>query len=123
MSVRLIPSSNYKKDRKKILEDIVEYALRSGNDAMPVLRFFRKEEQNLQTRIQNSPLSAGIDFPGPVKKGTGQSGNYVILYTYLPPEAPTNQDVSQVNLDSIISTATNAFNKMVSDFNQTDFND
>jgi hypothetical protein len=121
MSVRLIPSSNYKNDRSKIMEDIVEYALRSGNDAIPVLKFFRKEELNLQIRIKNSPLSAGVDFPRPVKKGTVQSGNYVILYTYLPPDALTNQDVTQVNLDSIIPTATNTFNKIVSGFNQSDF--
>jgi hypothetical protein len=123
MSVRLIPSFNYKNDRKKILEDILEYALRSGNDAIPVLRFFRNEELNLQTRIKNSPLSAGIDFPKPVKKGTGQSGNYVILYTYLPPDALSNQDVNQVNLDSIMPTASNAFNEIVNGLNQSDFNE
>jgi hypothetical protein len=123
MSVRLILSPNYKIDRAKILDDIVEYALRSGNDAIPVLKFFRKEELNLQTRIKNSPLSAGIDFPRPVKKGTGQSGNYVILYTYIPTDSLTNHDVIQVNLDSIMATATNVFNKMVSGLNQSDFNE
>ena len=119
----MFSSPNYKNDREKIMDSINEYALHTGENAVPVLKFFRREERSLQRRIKDSPLSAGIDFPRPVKKGTGQSGNYIILYTYYPSDAPSNQDVVQVNLDSIMPTASNVFNKIVAGLNQADFNE
>lgn len=77
--------------------------------------FFRKEERDLLKRIKNGPLSAGVDFPRPVKKATAHSGNYVILYTYIPTEASMNHEVTQVNLDSILPTASGRFNLLVTD--------
>ena len=71
--------------------------------------------------LKISPLSARVDFPRPAKKGTTRTGQYVILYTYLPPDAPTNQDVTRVNLDSIMPTASGAFNKFVTNMEQAEF--
>jgi hypothetical protein len=123
MPVRLIPSQNYNNDRAKILDGIIDHALRSGNNAVPVLHFFRKEERDLHRRIKNSPLSAGVDFPKPVKKATTYSGNYVILYTFIPAEASTNAGVTRVNLDSILPTASGLFNQLVTDLVQVDFDE
>jgi hypothetical protein len=120
MPVKLIPSPNYKNDRIKIMDSIVHYALQTGNDAVPILKFFRNEERDLQKRIQISPLSAGINCPKPTKKGTSNSGKYVILYTYLPPDASTNPEITQVNLDSILPTASYAFNKLMDGLIQAD---
>ncbi|HAZ14217.1 MAG: hypothetical protein A2X86_22415 [Bdellovibrionales bacterium GWA2_49_15] len=118
MAVKLIPSTNYINDRAKIMDDIIKYALKTNDNAIPILSFFRREERDLQRRIKTSPLSAGVDFPRPAKKGTTRTGQYVILYTYLPPDAPTNQDVTRVNLDSIMPTASGTFNKLVTNLEQ-----
>ncbi len=118
MAIKLIASPCYKKDRAKIMDNIIHYCLGTGDDAVARLTFFRKEERDLKKRIKNSPLSAGIDFPKPIKKGTSSSGNYVILYTYLPSDASTNPEVIQVNLDSILPASSYAFNKLMDGFIQ-----
>ena len=123
MPVRLIPSQSYNNDRAKILDGIIDHALRTGDNAIPVLSFFRQEERELLKRIKNSPLSAGIDFPKPIKKGTTRSGNYVILYTYIPVSSSKNLEVTQVNLDSILPTASARFNQLVTDLEQADLDE
>jgi hypothetical protein len=123
MPVRLIPSQNYINDRTKILDGIIDHALRTGSNAVPVLQFFRKEERDLQRRIKDGPLNAGIDFPKPIKKGTTHSGNYIILYTYIPANSSRNPEVTQVNLDSILPTASGQFNQLVADLVQFDFDE
>lgn len=121
MTVKLVPSTNYLNDRAKIMEDIIEYALTNEEDALPILKFFRSEEKALQRRIKNSPLSAGIDFPHPVKKGTSHSGKYVILYTYLPVFSSTNSNIKQVNLDSIYLAESSDFNNLYKKLVRADF--
>ena len=123
MAIRLIPSPNYKNDRAKIMNAIVQHCLRSGDDARVLLSFFRREERDLKRRIKSGPLSAGIDFPKPTKKGTSNSGQYVILYTYLPPDASTNPEITQVNLDSILPTASYTFNQLVDGLIQADLDE
>lgn len=123
MSKRLILSPNYKAERKKILDSIISYALENDEDARPILTFFRKEEKALQKRIALSPLSAGVDFPTPIKKGTSNSGKYIILYTCLPLESSTNDEIKQVNLTSILASATDEFNRLVDGFLQADVED
>ncbi len=123
MSLRLIPSQNYNNDRAKILDGHVDYALRTGNNAIPVIQFFRQEERDLQRKIKNGALNAGVDFPKPAKKATTHSGNYVILYTFLPANASTNSEVTQVNLDSVLPTASGQFNLLVNDLVQVDFDE
>lgn len=87
MPVKLISSPNYNNERTRIMGCVVGRSVKTGDDAIPVLKFFRKEERELQKRIKASLLSAGVDFPRPVKKGTSGSGNYVILYTHPPSDA------------------------------------
>jgi hypothetical protein len=123
MAKRLVLSPGYKADRKKILDSIISYALENDEDARPILTFFRKEEKALQQRIVLSPLSAGVDFPAPVKKATSNSGKYIVLYACLPPESSTNDEVKQVNLNSILASATDEFNRLVNGFLQADVED
>jgi hypothetical protein len=123
MPLRLIPCQNYNNDRAKILDGIIDHALRTGSNAVPILQFFRQKERNLQRRIANSPLSAGVDFPRPVKKATTHSGNYVILYTFIPADASTNPEVTRVNLNSILPTASGQFNQLVTDLVQVDLDE
>jgi hypothetical protein len=113
MSVVLVPSINYLSDQRKIMDYIIDHALKTEDDAIPMLKFFRKEEKDLQKRIKNSPLSAGIDFPRPVKKAVSSSGKYIILYTYIPIESETNAEVTRVNLDTIIPAASDKYNDIV----------
>lgn len=81
------------------------------------------EERDLLRRIKNSPLSAGVDFPKPAKKATTHSGNYVILYTFIPGDASTNHEVTRVNLDSVLPAASGRFNELVADLVQADDNE
>ncbi len=74
MASILVPSLNYQNDQRKVMDDIIEYALKSKEDAEPLLKFFRREEKDLQKRIISGPLNAGIDFPWPVKKAVSFSG-------------------------------------------------
>lgn len=120
MAVKLIPSPAYNDDLRDIMEGIVEHALKTGNDATPILKFFRSEEKGMHKKIKNGPLNAGTDSPKPVKRAVSHSGNYAILYTYIPPSAQVNNQITQVNLDSIMSTATNAYGKLVSGFDSAD---
>lgn len=108
--MKLIESSGYKEDRRRIMDSTYRYVTGLGDNPKAALSFFRTEEKDLQKRIKTSPLSAGVDFPKPTKKGTTGSGKYVILYTCLPPNAATNPAVTQVNLDSIIPTTSYKFN-------------
>ncbi len=39
----LVASLNYFNDQQKIMNDIIEYALKTEEDAEPLLKFFRKE--------------------------------------------------------------------------------
>ncbi|HAZ13815.1 MAG: hypothetical protein A2X86_14530 [Bdellovibrionales bacterium GWA2_49_15] len=55
MPVKLIPSTNYNNDRAKIMDDIIEYALKTNESAIPILSFFRREERDLQRRIKDQP--------------------------------------------------------------------
>jgi|GEM_PF-7134287 len=121
MAVKLIPSQGYIHDRAKILDSVIDHSLRTDSDAVPILRFFRYEERELHRKIKLSPLSAGINFPRPVKKATSRSGSYAVLYTCLPVDASTNTSVTRVNLDSILPTETETFNNLVLEFEQADF--
>lgn len=123
MTAKLIPSENYLNDRKYIMQGIVEYALESGEDASLILRFFRNEEKGLQSRIKKSPLSAGIDFPHPVKKGTSHSGQYVIIYSFIPLNAQENKQVEVVLLNSIIHTRSNILNDLYRGLESADLDD
>jgi hypothetical protein len=113
MSVALVPSINYQNDQRKIMDDIIEHALTTEDDAIPILKFFRKEEKDLQKRIKNSPLSAGVDFPRPLKKAVSSSGKYIILYTFIPVDSETNAEVTRVNLDAIMPAASDKYNDTV----------
>ena len=123
MEIKLILSQQYKEARARIMEEIVDWAVNTDSDAIPILAHFRQEERNLKIRIKLSPLSAGIDFPKPVKKSTSHSGKYVILYTYLPPDSQTNPEIKQVNLDDILPTATYEFGKLVDGLKQADLDE
>src|SRR5690606_22252158 len=120
MPVKLIPSTAYNDELKEIMEGIVEYALATGNDAKPILKFFRKEEKGMHKKIKIGPLNAGTDSTKPVKRAVSQSGSYAILYTFIPPSAQVNNQITQVNLDSIMSTASNTYSKIVSGFDSAD---
>ena len=109
----LVASLNYLNDQQKIMNDIIEYALKTEEDAEPLLKFFRREEKDLQKRIISGPLNAGIDFPRPVKKAVSASGKYIILYTYIPLDLATNSEVIRVNLDSIMPAASGKYNDKV----------
>jgi hypothetical protein len=109
----LVATLNYLKDQQKIMDDIIEFALKTEEDAEPLLKFFRREEKDLQKRIMNGPLNAGIDFPRPVKKAVSTSGKYIILYTYIPLDSATNSEVTRVNLDSIMLAASGKYNNKV----------
>jgi hypothetical protein len=109
----LVASLNYLNDQQKIMNDIIEYALKTEEDAEPLLKFFRREEKDLQKRIISGPLNAGIDFPRPVKKAVSASGKYIILYTYIPLDSATNSEVIRVNLDSIMPAASGKYNDKV----------
>ncbi len=113
MVCALVASLNYLNDQQKIMDDIIEFALKADEDAEPLLKFFRREEKNLQKRIMSGPLNAGIDFPRPVKKAVSTSGKYIILYTYIPIDSATNSEVTRVNLDSIMPAASDKYNDMV----------
>jgi len=113
MVCALVASLNYLNDQQKIMDDIIEFALKADEDAEPLLKFFRREEKNLQKRIMSGPLNAGIDFPRPVKKAVSTSGRYIILYTYIPIDSETNSEVTRVNLDSIMPAASDKYNDMV----------
>jgi hypothetical protein len=95
------------------MDDIIEFALKTDEDAEPLLKFFRREEKDLQRRIISGPLNAGIDFPWPVKKAVSASGKYIILYTYIPIDSATNSEVTRVNLDSIMPAASGKYNDKV----------
>lgn len=120
MPVKLIPSPAYNDELNEIMRGIVDHALKTGDDAKPILKFFRKEERGMHKKIKNGPLNAGTDSPKPVKRAVSHSGNYAILYTYIPPSAQVNNQITQVNLDSIMSTATNVYGKLVSGFDSAD---
>jgi hypothetical protein len=109
----LVATLNYLKYQQKIMDDIIEFALKTEEDAEPLLKFFRREEKDLQKRIMNGPLNAGIDFPRPVKKAVSTSGKYIILYTYIPLDSATNSEVTRVNLDSIMLAASGKYNNKV----------
>ena len=109
----LVASLNYLNDQQKIMNDIIEYALKAEEDAEPLLKFFRREEKDLQKRIISGPLNAGIDFPRPVKKAVSASGKYIILYTYIPLDSATNSEVIRVNLDSIMPADSGKYNDKV----------
>jgi hypothetical protein len=113
MVCALFASLNYLNDQQKIMDDIIEFALEAEEDAEPLLKFFRREEKDLQKRIMSGPLNAGIDFPRPVKKAVSTSGKYIILYTYIPIDSATNSEVTRVNLDSIMPAASDKYNDMV----------
>jgi hypothetical protein len=113
MVCALFASLNYLNDQQKIMDDIIEFALEAEEDAEPLLKFFRREEKDLQKRIMSGPLNAGIDFPRPVKKAVSTSGKYIILYTYIPIDSATNSEVTRVNLDSIMPAASDKYNYMV----------
>lgn len=123
MTIKLIPSPTYNMEKKEIAKDIFDFAMRRGENAEQMLRYFKKDERDLLKRIKAGPLRAGVDFPKPVKKGTTESGKYVVLYTCLPPEASTNSDVTRVNLDSILVTASSKFNELFQQLEQADFKD
>jgi hypothetical protein len=113
MVCALFASLNYLNDQQKIMDDIIEFALEAEEDAEPLLKFFRREEKDLQKRIMSGPLNAGIDFPRPVKKAVSTSGKYIILYTYIPIDSATNSEVTRVNLDTIMPAASDKYNEMV----------
>ena len=113
MVCALFASLNYLNDQQKIMDDIIEFALEAEEDAEPLLKFFRREEKDLQKRIMSGPLNAGIDFPRPVKKAVSTSGKYIILYTYIPLDSATNSEVTRVNLDSIMLAASGKYNNKV----------
>lgn len=123
MTVRLIPSSQYKMEKSDIVESIYDFALSKGEDAERLLRYFQKDERDLLRRIKAGPLRAGVDSPYPVKKGTTVSGKYVVLYTCLPPEASTNSEITRVNLNSILATASSKFNDLFQQLEQADLVD
>ena len=113
MVCALFASLNYLNDQQKIMDDIIEFALEAEEDAEPLLKFFRREEKDLQKRIMSGPLNAGIDFPRPVKKAVSISGKYIILYTFIPIDSATNSEVTRVNLDSIMPAASGKYNNKV----------
>lgn len=121
MTVRLISSPQYQKEKSYIVDSIYEFALGKGENVELLLRYFQKDERDLLKRIKAGPLRAGVDFPYPVKKGTTASGKYIVLYTCLPPEASTNSEVTQVNLDSILATASLKFNELSQKLTQAEF--
>ena len=121
MDIELFISPQYRQEREEIMQNLLDWALDTEDDPEPLLAHFIEEEKDLKKKIQKMPLSAGVDFPWPVKKATSRSGKYVILFTCLPPNAAVNSEIKQVNLDTIMPTAKDNFNELVEDLKKSDF--
>ena len=119
MPIRLKLSPNYILEKTKIREDLVRQST-SNSDAKSLLSYFYNDEKGLKSKIKDGPLYAGEPFFLPVRRGVTNSGKYAIFFTSVPVEAKKNEEVKIVNLDSIVRTESDAYNKIILDFKQAD---